>query len=605
MSVWIGRNRRNLLFFPALMVLVTLYVHGCNGEVEVAGRAAAPPIDCTAGLGNYSIDCPALPNSPPQAVYANDTAQAGLFEDFAWKAFVALNWPAVIPTNATDPPNARGYPDYASHFALGQPDTLPVWGAWKEKRELFSLNASTPLPWNSEVEYFLDFPPCSNEDALAISQMRFPRLFAQAGKGLFNSLDESVQVPSEAMVPAQVAGAAVEPRLWRGSRADNNTILYEVKLGWDYYSYVDTNKLYVDTIKNQRAANSGNFSQNAPPGISFPKRGDATRYSASRCEQFNRPAANGSLPANPCPTGTIQTKSAWVLLGANDRLSDYHWTEAQYYRDLGPIPGGQRICTAYGKFGLLGFHIIQKTHDQGHYVYATWERTANDNTTFVYSNYFAGNQTAPGKGIPAGFYPSAQDSPNAITVKRMHPVFPGTSKVTAAYHDAIRAVNPNSPWLNYRLIGVQFLPVQGDSRGEPFATGSDDPTNIGQPYYLANLVIETNWGLQNFQGVPPGLPNGNTPAAFVPTQGFKTGVYANQTGQYLPNNTIAFNRSASNIGHNRRGQDPTIPGRVWNMGGCMGCHGIAQANGSDFSFVLKNGQAGAQVDTINGAPEAP
>lgn len=35
----------------------------------------------------------------------------------------------------------------------------------------------------------------------------------------------------------------------------------------------------------------------------------------------------------------------------------------------------------------------------------------------------------------------------------------------------------------------------------------------------------------------------------------------------------------------------------FNMGGCMGCHGVAQAKGYSFSFVLFDGQAGADVDT--------
>jgi hypothetical protein len=36
------------------------------------------------------------------------------------------------------------------------------------------------------------------------------------------------------------------------------------------------------------------------------------------------------------------------------------------------------------------------------------------------------------------------------------------------------------------------------------------------------------------------------------------------------------------------------------MGGCMGCHGAAQAEGGDFSFLLGTGQAGFNVDPIAG-----
>ena len=41
----------------------------------------------------------------------------------------------------------------------------------------------------------------------------------------------------------------------------------------------------------------------------------------------------------------------------------------------------------------------------------------------------------------------------------------------------------------------------------PFPTTlpNQDPMNIGQPTYLANLVIETNDGLQLFRGLPPNV----------------------------------------------------------------------------------------------------
>jgi len=117
----------------------------------------------------------------------------------------------------------------------------------------------------------------------------------------------------------------------------------------------------------------------------------------------------------------------------------------------------------------------------------------------------------------------------------------------------------------------------------------EDPTDNGQPFYLANLVIETNWGLQNFQGVPPNPP-------YNPVKGFLTSPDTKPTDHYYPNTQPPgqFDRSLGNAGQSRRNR-----GQVFNMGGCMGCHGVAQALGTDFSFALLFGQAGATAEAAN------
>ena len=85
----------------------------------------------------------------------------------------------------------------------------------------------------------------------------------------------------------------------------------------------------------------------------------------------------------------------------------------------------------------------------------------------------------------------------------------------------------------------------------------------------ANLVVETDNGLQNFQGLPPNItPNPNY-QGFTPTMD-------------------AYNPTVPNVSFN---------GNPYNMGGCMGCHGVAQLLGSNFSFVLLDGQRGAGIDT--------
>jgi hypothetical protein len=102
----------------------------------------------------------------------------------------------------------------------------------------------------------------------------------------------------------------------------------------------------------------------------------------------------------------------------------------------------------------------------------------------------------------------------------------------------------------------------------------------GQPHFLANLVIETNVDLQQFQGLPPQNP-GVLPPQFT-------------NGEDPPVRTIAPNTSTS---YERDVVNMTWQGGAFNQGGCMGCHGVAQQNGYSFSFVMLGGQRGANIDS--------
>ena len=83
------------------------------------------------------------------------------------------------------------------------------------------------------------------------------------------------------------------------------------------------------------------------------------------------------------------------------------------------------------------------------------------------------------------------------------------------------------------------------------------------------------------------------------------------TAQDLPKTSLKIVGGLSNLTAYQDYEQPfwtkTIPekskGQItaeikgFNMGGCMGCHGVAQNKGYSFSFVLFNGQRGADVDT--------
>jgi hypothetical protein len=125
--------------------------------------------------------------------------------------------------------------------------------------------------------------------------------------------------------------------------------------------------------------------------------------------------------------------------------------------------------------------------------------------------------------------------------------------VNNAAHQAITAYNiangvADSPWLFYKLVSVQASPF------DVSAKSPTDPVHSPAVFYQANIVVETNYTLQQFQGRISGTG--------APTS----------LGGLPPPNVVT----------------PAPHGVVGvNMGGCMGCHGNAQVRaGTDFSFIL-------------------
>jgi hypothetical protein len=112
---------------------------------------------------------------------------------------------------------------------------------------------------------------------------------------------------------------------------------------------------------------------------------------------------------------------------------------------------------------------------------------------------------------------------------RLHPIADITNQSTAYVHAQLKKMNPKSIWQNYRLVGVQAKPTN-DTKAFSF--------------FLANYVIESDSTLGNFRGSGIGNPFDN-------------------------------------------GDNTLYRGQRVSMGGCQGCHGVAQTTlGTDFSFLL-------------------
>jgi hypothetical protein len=79
---------------------------------------------------------PGLSPYPPQDIAL--PATAGDVDEFAWKMFVALNWPGL--------PGQKGLPDESKR--IGDPG-ITVWRSFRTSGEIFRPDGQDPGPWNN------------------------------------------------------------------------------------------------------------------------------------------------------------------------------------------------------------------------------------------------------------------------------------------------------------------------------------------------------------------------------------------------------------------------------------------------------------------------
>ena len=561
-----------------------------------------PPQPCPNPQQNQRVylECAAPPDTFP--VMQPD------WDYFAWNSFIALNWPALEVL----PDKYRGVPDLSKQFVYAANSDLAVWETFKEKREVFNHpDDAGSLTWYSPIDYGKLRQGGVSVTARVLHQ--------NSGTSTPpNALDETVEVQSQSLETTYPNGKTnplrtttppvVTPRVWRGQPSAKNPIVYEVKLNYDYFKYVvsqglNCNQVVLECTVVRKAAGGNIHLPVRTSSASLPRNSAQTNsvlnYRANVVyglfTSINYIYRSGHPKPVPPPPGqgSIQVKAAWIKLGGpNAKPSDFPTWHTAFAVNYISDANGQPVPSEPTLFGLVGMHIIQRVHTTdpknpggtakptgGTFVFATWEHESIFNSpvvglknqpppTYFYSNFFKGSAL---EGPQKGFYPPL-DQP-AYPVMRQYPVLESTKNVTRIFHNAIRAKNPNSVWLHYHLVGTQFQAVDLKPNPDGLATPPNDPTRIGQPVFLANLAIETNLGLQFFKGQPPHIE-----------------VIQNFQNNGVPNNKnpVAFARDNANTSFN---------GKAYNMGGCMGCHGVAQSKGYGFSFVLLDGYAGAVTDT--------
>lgn len=582
------------LVVPTLSMLM-LSIAGCKHNASPSNPSDRGSVNTTSKQTLVAVTTPgALPITISSTVpgelnpgtgpgYGAPSASMQQAAAFAWQEFIALNWPAVAQTGAL---NTRDTPDNNCKFGDPKCTGPLVWETFRGKVEIFPGQGNPPGYTSAAPSYGYDSAPTYNYSPAVQA--------CQAGptQPVWINLDETDEITLASMY----AGAA--PSATSPANSAPQIVRFLAKANRTEYAYVAQNRWWGS-------------------GINMVKANTIAYLSANMVS----PPAGGNQYVS-LPNGTIETKAGWRLLTPKEAASGRFTTAMAQYYENGP---SGTVCSRQALFGLVALHIIQKTPSAPYFIYASFEQADNiltpagtpvedeDGRINPPQPPCRADQTAPCPTTPSV---ELQDTPithppfstppqvNLVPASSSYCTTAGTPADKRLYylnagskralprggficinyrdnpipdaiisanqtaHAAIKAYNqaqniPDSPWLYYKLVNVQYQVIDKNYAG--VYTGTD-PNSGHNPssYHLANIVVETNRPLQLFSG---GLVSGGG-----------TGANSDFDSQFGGPAGSAIHRNL----YYDHGQA--------NMGGCMGCHGSqGQHQGGDFSVILAVG----------------
>lgn len=386
---------------------------------------------------------PALSSIPPaEPTFTADeqgTADADreFFNEFSWRDFIALNWPAAD--------SRRGAADVQKKF--GDPAERVVWESWKSLDELFPDDPrnNTPTAWDS-YKAVLNLRWLDRDKKKQYAAIPTGTATQDAGKLKLLQQVARLESAEQFLGP----NIPIAPLI-----AQNRTyVRFETRVNQQAYEFVVRNKHYIR--ENQYTAG------NTPKKLEFDPQ-------------------------------SINIKAAWMELTNKQDQERFYYTKASIIVDwIGGQPKVEERVV-----GLVGLHIVHKTPGRKDWIWSTFEHVDNllaelppgppGCASFSTKNPPAstGHNKPPRDQLtgPNPFPPPANRVP--VEVVRSDNIHETTVKVNNRYqqHPQVKG----TVWANYKLVGTQW-PRKGLPTRD--ADGAIINANVLPPR-LANVTMET------------------------------------------------------------------------------------------------------------------
>jgi hypothetical protein len=533
---------------------------------------------------------------------------AGLREAsvFAWNQFIALNWLAVPQSGAY---GTRGTALIDDMVPVYPAKSLRVWETLRAKTELFpGTGEPHGLSEGPETDYGYDRPPLYQYDPAAVGS--YPGI--QAGQIPACIVGQQDNQPP--WVELSESHEVGPEKMYMGV-ANNSRVRYAVFVSRNLYRYV----------AGKGWLGGGN------PGSTIPANATGTYI-----EKNLRAPPAGSDHLVSFPDQSLQIKTAWRRLSEQEKSSGRIYTAmARSYQPQDPQKeyanrGGNSDYPCYvdAEWGLVGMHIKTKTASAPYYIWSSFEHVDNitneqgkvvedeDGRQILNADLPATepfitsrNAVAVVPATPATiqkqspevanakparrlYYTNKTDTPTTqgkIAInRRVHAIPQPVIEINQSAHQALRqyfsdntrkAVHISESLVNYKLVGVQWKPADKPIPGQDLVASSsatNDVLRYPGIYYMANIVLETSYRLQNYSGV---------------VQYHLEPPFESAGVQDLITDFDQHGEPVKNVMYDAKIPDGKTPG--FNMGGCMGCHGQMQQRGYEFSFIFRRGRINA------------
>lgn len=398
--------------------------------------------------------------------FGADFTQA-MFNNYAWKSFIALNWPNKGP-NANDIPQ-RGEANTKLPFVDNE--KMPtVWETYKPTFEVFQPgNISwNPVdqPWNQKLPQIVG-DSCNTKD------FEFVITMGSKARDVVNETGQAF---------AGSFGYLVDQ--------DSTRVRYEVLFNRTEFEYL---------VGDGRAA-SLNLTPSGPKGlankVNFPDNRDDNNYNE----------------------GAMEVKSAWkeLCLTADCNQRDALDLKAAKKRFLvrnALIYDSETGSCRTAPMALVGLHIARKTYYAPQWIWITFEHKDNvpdagaENPTGTFYNpnlkeldncyqlpfLYKDPAIAGCPNVDLNrFIAELKDSPNQLT--RLVPIDTIAQQLNASFQAELAKVN--SPFANYVLVNTQWA-LNGRQQDGTVSAKNCSDNGMGEdcftmvPRFLRNSVIES------------------------------------------------------------------------------------------------------------------
>jgi hypothetical protein len=491
-------------------------------HAQSKGRPAATPVPsmCNAtSQPNIGAIVNAISNhgKGPFITDLNQLSQA------AWCTFMWLNWPQESKPKIGDCLNPAG----------GQ--TCQVrWETWLPSTSVYCSDGSAPNPKTG----------CGG------SPLKSTVRLLRAGVNPGTRGTQDVAPGGAPLGPSQPTGFVLPDK--NNSTSNQSVIFYESVEEPSLVQFLVKNKLY--NLDGQQALyNSLNLKGAAGTAGLPPPSG--------------LPSGQKPTPIDFPPTA-FELKPSWYITSASEVQS------LGMINAKGSAPTGISLPTSCPTspctIGLTGFHIIWKVFPKSPWFWATFE--FNGNTTIApmlqtaqpNANLPSNTNVSHGPYIPYNFQTQTD------------PMSQAANAATAQFQKLLA----NTPFANYRLVGVQVAPTL-------------DATPTGAISYLANDNLETDFGavqVGNSSGTPQAVNRssscitchynasiGSTNTEYNAT--YNSGCKYDSSGNYVTG-TAFFRRAPIYL----RNQDASNP-PFSNNNGQGACSAYSDANGNPAGYI--------------------